>query len=119
MLRLAATLTLFASLSYSTEPNAATKRWWAHTTALASDGMQGRDTGSEAYNRAASYVAAHFARLGLEPAGTLGYFQAVPLKANRLVAGQSEVALVRDGQATCAECGLRYVEMDGGLRPEA
>ena len=100
MLRLAVTLTLFASLSYSTEPNAATKGWWAHTTALANDGMQGRDTGSEAYNRAASYVAAHFARLGLEPAGTLGYFQAVPLKTVRLVAAQSEVSLVRNGQAT-------------------
>src|SRR4051812_38069797 len=91
---------LLATLAYSTEPNAATKRWWAHTTALANDGMEGRDTGTEAYSRAAAYVAGHFARLGLEPAGTLGYFQAVPLKATRLVAAKSEVKLVRDGKST-------------------
>ena len=90
---------IVASLQ-ATEPNAATRRWWAHTTALAGDGMQGRDTGSESYHRAAAYVASQFARLGLEPAGTLGYFQAVPVKATRLVAAQSEAALVRDGKAT-------------------
>ena len=99
MLRIAILLACSALL-FGTEPNAATKRWWAHTTALANDGMLGRDTGSEAYNRAASYVAAQFARLGLEPAGTLGYFQAVPLRAVRLVAPQSEVSLMRNGQAT-------------------
>ena len=87
-------------LLFCTEPNAATKRWWAHTMVLASDGMKGRDTGSEAYDRAASYVASHFARLGLEPAGTLGYYQAVPLRVVRLVAAKSEVGLVREGQAT-------------------
>ena len=91
---------LLTSLLYATEPNAATKRWWAHTTALSNDGMRGRDTGSDDYNRAAAYVAAQFARLGLEPAGTLGYYQAVPLKATRLAAAQSEAALVRDGVAT-------------------
>lgn len=93
-------LAVFSSALHATEPNAATKRWWVHTTALASDAMQGRDTGSESYNRAAAYVATQFARLGLEPAGTLGYYQAVPLRATRLIAAQSEAALVREGQAT-------------------
>jgi len=88
------------SLLFATEPNAATKRWWAHTVALATDGMRGRDTGSEDYNRAAAYVARQFARLGLEPAGTLGYFQPVPLKATRLVKGASEAVITRsDGQS--------------------
>ncbi len=100
MLRPAFLLTTLASLLYATEPNAATQRWWAHTTALAGDAMRGRDTGSEDYNRAAAYVASQFARLGLKPAGTLGYFQAVPLRAIRLAAADSEAALVRDGAAT-------------------
>ena len=30
----------------ATEPNEATRRWWAHTSALADDAMEGRDTGS-------------------------------------------------------------------------
>ena len=100
MRTLAFILTILTASVSATEPNAATKRWWAHTTALANDGMQGRDTGSEAYDRAAAYVAAQFARLGLEPAGTLGYYQAVPLRSTRLAAAQSEASLVRDGQAT-------------------
>jgi len=93
-------LTLLTPLLYSTEPNSATKRWWAHTVALANDGMEGRDAGSDGYNRAAAYVAGHFARLGLEPAGTLGYFQPVPLRVTRMVAAQSEAKLVREGKAT-------------------
>ena len=91
---------LLLLLLTATEPNAATKRWWTHTSALASDNMKGRDTGSEAYNRAAAYVAGQFARLGLEPAGTLGYFQEVPLREVRLNASQSTAALVRDGIET-------------------
>jgi hypothetical protein len=95
----AASLVLTVAL-FSAEPNAATKRWWAHTTALANDGMGGRDTGSDGYNRAAAYVASHFARLGLEPAGTLGYFQAVPLKVTKLDASKSVATLSRDGVTT-------------------
>lgn len=100
LLRRACLLTILTSLLSATEPNAATKRWWTHTVALASDNMNGRDTGTEDYNRAASYVASQFARLGLEPAGTLGYFQAVPLRAIRLAASQSEASLVLNGAAT-------------------
>jgi Zn-dependent M28 family amino/carboxypeptidase len=77
----------------ATEPNAATRRWWAHTQALANDKMAGRDTGSEAYDRAASYVVREFTRLGLRPAGTLGYYQQVPMRRARLVAAESEAML--------------------------
>ena len=42
--------------------------------------MQGRDTGSAAYQRAADFVAAQFAALGLQPAGDKGtFFQTVPM----------------------------------------
>ena len=61
---LCATAALFA-----TEPNDATKRWWLHVLALANDGMEGRDTGSDGYRKAERYVTAEFARAGLKPAG--------------------------------------------------
>ena len=37
-----------------------TKAWWHTTEALSNDAMEGRDTGSAAYQRAAEYVANRF-----------------------------------------------------------
>jgi hypothetical protein len=79
----------------ATEPNEATRRWWSHVAALANDGMEGRDTGSEGYRRAARYVAAQFETAGLQPAGEPGYYQPVPLHATRLRVEQSTATLVR------------------------
>jgi len=84
----------------ATEPNPATRRWWSHVEALANDGMEGRDTGSEGYRRAERYVAAQFEIAGLQPAGEQGYYQPVPLHATRLRADRSTAALVRqDGSS--------------------
>lgn len=46
-----------------------TAAWWATTEALSGDDMQGRDTGSPGYDRAAAYTANRFQRAGLRPAG--------------------------------------------------
>ncbi len=60
--------------------DADTKAWWTTTAALSSDAMEGRDTGSAAYDRAAKLVADRFARAGLTPAGEKGgWFQPVPM----------------------------------------
>jgi Peptidase family M28 len=60
--------------------DADTRAWWHTTEALSGDSMEGRDTGSPAYQRAADYVAARFKAAGLRPAGENGsYFQAVPM----------------------------------------
>src|SRR6185312_10479359 len=83
-------LTLFA-----TEPNDATRRWWSHVQALANDSLNGRDTGSEGYRRAAQYVAAQLEQAGLKPAGENGFYQSVPLRALRFRPDQSSVELVR------------------------
>ncbi|CAN5730183.1 M20/M25/M40 family metallo-hydrolase [soil metagenome] len=77
------------------KPDAATAAWWAQTTALASDGMEGRDTGSAAYERAAKYVAAQFQASGLKAAGEGGtYFQRVPLHQVDLDLAKSSVEVV-------------------------
>ena len=54
------------------------KAWWATTGALSGDDMEGRDTGSPGYDRAAAYVADRFERAGLRPAGDDGsWFQRI------------------------------------------
>jgi len=51
-----------------------TAAWWETTQALSGDDMEGRDTGSPGYDRAAAYVAERFERAGLAPAGDNGTF---------------------------------------------
>ncbi len=46
---------------------------------LADDALQGRFSGTPGERCAGSYIAARFESLGLEPAGTDGYFQSLPL----------------------------------------
>ncbi|HEV2690970.1 MAG TPA: M28 family peptidase [Bryobacteraceae bacterium] len=74
------------------ESNDAAKRWWAHVQVIAADNMEGRDTGSEGYRRAARYVVEQFERGGLKPAGVSGYYQPVPLRALR--ADKSTIVLM-------------------------
>jgi Peptidase family M28 len=73
-------LTFTTTAQSQQQPDAATAAWWAQTVALSNDSMQGRDTGTEAYDRAANYVADQFKTAGLKPAGDNGtYFQRVPM----------------------------------------
>ena len=94
-IRTGATVLLLPLLLAATEPNDATRRWWHYVTALANDGMEGRDTGSAAYQRAAHYVAREFERVGVQPGGEQGYFQSVPMRSVQLNTGISQVALER------------------------
>ena len=80
-------------------------RWWAHVAFLADDAMKGRDTGSPEHRKAAEYIADQFKRAGLEPGGTDGYFQPVPLPiAAASSKTQSSLALVRAGGASSRWC---------------
>jgi hypothetical protein len=76
----------FAAAAQSPQkPDAATAAWWAQTVALSNDSMEGRDTGTDAYERAAKYVAAQFTAAGLKPAGDNGtFFQRVPMHQTEL-----------------------------------
>ncbi len=85
----------FASSSAQQTPTAAAARWWSLTTALSNDSMQGRDTGSDAYERAAKMVADHFKADGLQPAGdNATYFQRVPMHQVDLDTVRSSVELI-------------------------
>ena len=80
-------------------PHAAADRWWAHVQFLADDALEGRDTGSDGYRKAAAYVAAEFEKAGLRPAGTNGFLQPIKLRSRRIVEERSQLALVRNGKA--------------------
>jgi Zn-dependent M28 family amino/carboxypeptidase len=83
--------------------DADTLAWWHTTEALSNDGMEGRDTGSAAYQRAADYVANRFKAAGLKPAGENGgYFQSVPMH---------EIAVVPEGTSVI------YVGANGSETP--
>ncbi|HZE44677.1 MAG TPA: M28 family peptidase [Steroidobacteraceae bacterium] len=79
-----------------------TRAWWHTTEALSNDSMEGRDTGSAAYQRAAQYVANRFKAAGLEPAGENGsYFQSVPMHESSVMPEGTSFALIgRDGSET-------------------
>lgn len=65
--------------------DADTAAWWTITGDLSHDSMEGRDTGSPGYDRAAAYVEQRFRDAGLKPAGENGgYRQTLPLKEVRV-----------------------------------
>jgi Zn-dependent M28 family amino/carboxypeptidase len=73
-----AALILAACASRGSVIDAHTRAWWTTTGALSGDEMEGRDTGSAGYDRAAAYTADRFERAGLRPAGEDGsYFQPI------------------------------------------
>jgi Zn-dependent M28 family amino/carboxypeptidase len=74
------------------------KRWWSHIVYLADDTLEGRNTGSEGYQKAATYVAGEFERSGLKPAGVSGYMQPVKFHSRKIVEDQCSLALVRGGR---------------------
>lgn len=82
-----------------------------HVQFLASDELEGRDTGSRGHAIAAQYVASKFAALGLKPGGPGGsWFLAVPLR-RASHAQPHQVRLIVGGKARLLD------NVDVGLRP--
>jgi hypothetical protein len=88
--------------STTQKPTPAAAPWWKLTTELANDSMQGRDTGTEAYLKAAQIVADHLKTDGLQPAGDKGtFFQRVDMHQVGLDTAHSAVELLdANGKAT-------------------
>jgi Zn-dependent M28 family amino/carboxypeptidase len=93
--------------------------WWDTVKVIADDKYEGRDTGSKGEREAQEYIVGRLKRLGVEPAGSNGYYQTVKLSVRQIVESGSEIKLIRDGQAqrlTLGEQGFftaRY-----GLKPQ-
>jgi Zn-dependent M28 family amino/carboxypeptidase len=73
-------------------------RWWSYVQFLASDKLEGRNTGSEGHRQAAQYVAAQFEKDGLKPAGTEGYIQPVKFITKDLDESHSSLVLEQGGK---------------------
>lgn len=93
-----------------------TAAWWKMTAELSNDRMEGRDTGSAAYLRAARLVASRFKAAGLAPAGESGgWFQNVPMHEVRvdgasIRAGKRELVFLHDLTISPGEGTPRHVE---------
>jgi len=87
---------MFALALLASDPGSDGKRWWSHIVYLADDKLEGRNTGSEGYRKAALYVAGELERAGLKPAGTSGYFQPVKFQSREIVEENSSLALFHE-----------------------
>ncbi len=117
----ARTIVALAILWCATSAAAAAQaeRWWADVQALADDSMRGREAGTPEHRQAAEYLAAGFARAGLEPAGTEGYFQPVRFVQRAIDESHSRLALVRGERETRLVLGEdAYFYLRAPLAPE-
>ena len=111
----AAALALIAAAP-ATKPDPDTAAWWRITAQLSNDSMEGRDTGSAAYERAARLVAAKFAAAGLKPAGENdSWFQPVPMHEIRvpsasITIGRRKLVFLHDLTIAPTEGMLRKVD---------
>ncbi|MBX9575586.1 MAG: M28 family peptidase [Caulobacteraceae bacterium] len=80
--------------------DARTALWWQTTQDLSSDVMEGRDTGSPGYDRAADLVAAQFMAAELTPAGDDGgWMQRIAFKDVEVTAEGTRLTVVHDDGA--------------------
>ena len=98
---------LGAAAAMAAEPDweALGKRWWAHVQFLADDNLEGRDTGSAGFEKAAVYVTEQFRKIGLKPAGEKGYAQSVEFNVMQIDESGSSIELVREGKSTAVKLG--------------
>ncbi|HET9950685.1 MAG TPA: M28 family metallopeptidase [Candidatus Eisenbacteria bacterium] len=84
----------------------AESQWMSHVRALADDHLRGRETATEGFRQAASYVARELKRYGVEPRGDSGtYYQRVPFLARRVDESRSRVTILHGKQRTEALLG--------------
>src|ERR1700733_2308072 len=80
-------------------PNFDGQSWWSTVEILADDKFEGRETGSTGERQAQGYIVEQLKALGIEPAGSDGYYQRVKLRTTEIQEGSSSLALVRNGHA--------------------
>jgi len=100
-------LLVFVSAAIAAAPDweALGKRWWSHVQYLADDKLEGRNVGTEGFEKAAAYVTEQFKNAGLQPAGVNGYAQPVEFDVAQIDESQSSIELVRDGKAEALKFG--------------
>lgn len=100
--------------------DAETRAWWAVTAELSNDAMEGRDTGSAGYDRAAALVAERWRRAGLRPAGDNGsWFQPIAMKEVRVNSAGTSLGLSTAAQGPVSGENIQLVGFlhDWSVRP--
>lgn len=116
-LLLSAALPLIAAAAPAPKADPLAASFRAHVAFLADDLLEGRGIGSQGHEIAANYIAQHFARLGLQPAGDKGtWFQRVNFAESRF-ASERETAVMETGagKTITLENGVGLVLSPGDL----
>ena len=74
------------------------KSWWDTVKVLADDRFAGRETGSRGEQQAQAYIVDQLKAIGIQPAGSNGYYQPVKFIQRVLIEKDSSLSLVRDGK---------------------
>lgn len=107
LLALGAVMSLAGCASIGESPDPRTAAWWRTTADLSGDEMEGRDTGSAGYDRAAAYVADRFAAAGLTPAGdNADWFQPIAFEDIEVLGEGTSFSVTWDAGGTRA---LRFL----------
>ncbi len=72
--------------------------WWNYVKVLASDDMEGRETGSAGLRHAEAYIVEQLQADGLEPAGASGFYQPIKFESRQVVESGSSLVLVNRKQ---------------------
>src|ERR1700743_3075160 len=72
--------------------------WWDTVKEISGDKYEGRDTGSRGEHQAQQFIVGKLKALGVQPAGSKGYFQSVKLRTVVIDEPNCSLSLVRDGQ---------------------
>lgn len=109
-----------AANATATDDETRGRQWWAHVQYLADPAMKGRQTGSEEYEKAGAYVVDKFKSWGLQPAGVNGtFYQPVRFDVQRVLADQSSISLVVNGQTTPLVLGEDAILGSRGAQPKS
>lgn len=81
------------------------KTWWDTVKEISDDKYEGRDTGSRGEHQAQEFIVGKLKALGVEPAGSNGYFQNVKLRSIEIDEPHCQLSLVRDGQVQTLTLG--------------
>jgi hypothetical protein len=91
----------------------------AHIEYLASDELEGRESGTPGYDLAAAYVAEQFAGIGLAPGGDDGtWYHQVQLQTYQLDTDSPELILHRDGDDVALDYREEFVMYGDKVRSE-
>ncbi|MBB6228293.1 hypothetical protein FHS79_002478 [Polymorphobacter multimanifer] len=96
----AAAASLLFSPGNAAEPDRLAQALEGHVRFLADDLLEGRGLGQRGHEIAARYVASQFASLGLQPAGSEGWFQRISFAERSFSSDRETMVLTRGGRKT-------------------